>query len=401
MANPDANAPPPIESWDAFVEGLRGLAPAMLGKLPPRLQNDPQIRQEVARLMLESLATMAIGAVSNDGDRPVFLPWLNQTLNIGQPNSDTTYRVARITPGGTYRLRGRKGSLRIAKVAQLGAGGGPSGVATVDVNDINALSADAEGRFDVIVSPERPQGYAGDWWRLDPTTHSLMVRLVASDWAREVDPTLAIERLDAPATRPRRTAEDLEARLKQLPAVTAGMALLLVDHVVQLQDEGYVNRMKVFDVAAIGGHLTGQFYYEGAYDLADDEALIVEARVPDRYEYYSIILTNEIYETTDWYNNQACLNDAQLHVNSDGVLRVVVSARDPGVANWLDTAGHPRGVVQGRWTECSSQPVPETRKVKVSEVRGLLPADTPTVAPAEREAVIRERRAQLQQRPLW
>jgi Protein of unknown function (DUF1214) len=393
--------PPSIESWDEFVEGLRDLAPSMLSRLPPSLQNDPQTRQEVARLMLESLAMMSVTAVSSDGDHPMFLPWVSHTLNVGQPNSDTHYRMAYITPGGTYRLRGRRGSLRIARIAQFGPARGPAGIATLDVNDINTLKSDANGRYDVIVSPARPANYTGDWWKLDPAAHSLMLRLVAANWQDEVDPTISIERLDVPANRPRRSAEVLEAKLKQLPAATAQMALLLVDHVVALQKEGYVNKLKVFDVSQIGGQLTGQFYYEGAYDLADDEALIIEAQVPDKFEYYSIIVTNEIYETTDWFNNHSSLNDAQLRVDPDGVLRVVVSAKDPGVANWLDTAGNPRGVVQGRWTECNSQPVPVVRKVRVDQVRDLLPSATHTVTLAQRDASIRERRAQLQQRPLW
>jgi hypothetical protein len=394
-------AVPPIESWDRFVDGLRDLAPTMLARLPKALQEDPQIRQEVARLMLESLAMLTITAINGGGDHPVFLPWVGYTMNVGQPNSDTTYRMAAITPGGIYRLRGRKGSLRIARIAQFGPAQGPSGIATLDVNDINELPVDEDGRYEVVLSPERPAECAGAWWKLHPSAHSLMLRMVASDWATEIDPTISIERVDAPATRPRRGTADLEAKLKQLPGATAQMALLLVDHVVGLQEAGYVNKLKVFDVSQIGGQLTGQFYYEGAYDLAEDEALIIEAKVPEKFEYYSMILTNEIYETTDWYNNHSCLNDSQLHVDQDGVVRVVVSARDPGVHNWLDTAGHPRGVVQGRWTECSSQPIPEIRKVKIDEVVRLLPVNTPRLTAAERDGIIRERRAQLQQRPLW
>src|SRR3546814_2144567 len=83
--------------------------------------------------------------------------------------------------------------------------------------------------------------------------------------------------------------------------------------------------------------LSRQAYYEGAYDLADDEALISEVRIPDQVSYWSLILTNELYETTDWYNNQSSLNDVQAVVDSDGVFRAVISARDPGVHNWLDT----------------------------------------------------------------
>ena len=75
---------------------------------------------------------------------------------------------------------------------------------------------------------------------------------------------------------------------------------MFVNHVEQLRQEGYINRLKIFDVSQMGG-LASQFYYEGAYELQDDEALIVEAKVPEVCLYRSLILTNDIYETTDWY----------------------------------------------------------------------------------------------------
>lgn len=395
-----------VPGWDAFVGDVRTLPSRMLAKLPEAQRNDPQIQQEVARVALEALATSALTALGGDGDHPVFLPNIGQVLNVGQPNADTIYRTAKITPGGIYRLRGRRGSLPIAKIGELGPSLGEAGAGQAQVgpmkgyHDINALQVDAQGRFDVILSPERPANHKGDWWRLDPASTQLMVRMVGSDWNRGEDPTLSIERLDAPANRPRPPAAQLEQRLRRLPGAASAMALMFMDHVENLRREGYVNKLKVFDVSQMGA-LVGQFYYEGAYDLADDEALIVEAKVPQKCVYRSLILTNALYETTDWYNNHASLNDAQAQPDKDGVLRIVVSAKDPGVRNWLDTAGYPLGVIQGRWTDCDTQPMPSVRKVALAEVRKSLPADTPLVTPAERDRIVRDRRSALQQRPLW
>lgn len=268
------------------------------------------------------------------------------------------------------------------------------------VHDFNALKVDAQGRYDVILSPVRPSGYTGDWWQLDPATNSLLVRMVASDWNWEREPTLSIERLDTAATRPRPSAQALEARLRSLPASADIGALVLIDRPQKLRNEGFVNKLKGVDLSSIGG-LAGQFYYEGAYDLKDDEALILEAPVPDGCTYYSLILTNDIYETTDWYNNQSSLNGAQARVDKDGVLRAVVSAKDPGIPNWLDTAGYPSGVIQGRWMNCTAQPVPSVRKVAVRDVRAALPSDTPIITLQQREQAVRDRRSILQQRPLW
>jgi hypothetical protein len=175
---------------------------------------------------------------------------------------------------------------------------------------------------------------------------------------------------------------------------------LLVDKPQKLRAEGYLNKLKGVDLSHLGG-LAGQFYYEGAYELKDDEALIVETPVPEKCAYRSLILTNEVYETTDWYNSHSSLNGAQAPADKDGILRIVVSAHDPGVPNWLDTAGYPSGVIQGRWLDCSSQPVPTVKKVLLKDARKSLPAATPKISAQEREKQVRERRAALQQRPLW
>lgn len=97
-----------IAGWDEFIESLRTLPDRMLSKLPPEKRSDPQLRQEVARLALESIASTTIEAIGGDGDCPAFLPSIGQLLNIGQPNADTIYRSARITPGGSYRIRGAR-----------------------------------------------------------------------------------------------------------------------------------------------------------------------------------------------------------------------------------------------------------------------------------------------------
>src|SRR3546814_10117697 len=86
------------------------------------------------------------------------------------------------------------------------------------------------------------------------------------------------------------------------------------------------------------------------------------------------------------------LNYAQARWEKDGLFRAVISAQDPGVPNWLDTAGNASGAVQGRWLDCSDKPIPDTRVVKVKDIRKYLPADTPSVTAEQREASIRERR---------
>jgi hypothetical protein len=397
---------PAIAGWSEFVETLRTLPDKLLAKLPESMRTDPRVQQEVGRLILESVASQSIDAIGGDPDHPVFLPAIGLVLNVGQPNADTVYKMARVDSRGIYRLRGRRGSLRIFSIGQTGPTPGERGATNTQVGpmrgfqDLNALPVDAQGDFDLLLSATRPKGYSGEWWELYPETNKLLLRAVSSNWGHEQDPTIAIERLDIPVERPRSTQAELEQRLRTLPRAITFMAAFPIDQIQRLRDQGFINKLKVMDISQSGG-LQGQYYYDGAYDLADDEALLLEAKVPAKCTYRSLILTNEIYETTDWYNNHSSLNDSQAHPDKDGVLRIVVASKDPGVPNWLDTAGYPQGLVQGRWYGCDAQPVPTMTKVKFADLRKSLPLDTPVVTPAQRQEIIRARRLALLQRSLW
>jgi hypothetical protein len=391
-----------IPGWEQWTGKLSHLDEHLLAQLPERLRNDPQIRQDAGRLLIGAVAAQSIAVLGADQDHPVFLPSLNFYLQVGQPNADTTYRSAAIDGKGSYRLRGEIGSVRIFRVGLFGPAPNNSwfSLPVPTYYDFKTLHLDAQGHFDVLLSAERPADYTGDWWKLEAKTQQLLLRQVASNWATELDPRITIERIDKPVQRPRPSAGELQKRLETLGDQIEHSALLLVNHVETLRKQGFVNKLTVFDVSHMGG-LVGQSYYEGAYEIKPDEALILEAKVPQGCTYWSIILTNDLFETTDWYNNQSSLNDSQARVDADGVVRYVVSAKDPGVPNWLDTSGYRSGAIQGRWAECSSNPIPTVRKVDFSQIRASLPSDTPTVTPQDREKNIRERRSQLQQRSLW
>ena len=395
-----------VAGWSEFIEGLRTLPDRLLAKLPAEQRADPQVQQEIGRLAVASLTAALLESLGSDGDHPAFVANHNLTLNYPQPNADTIYRISRVTPGGTYRLRGERGSLRQANIGQAGPmpgepGGGALQAGTKrGVLDLNGLHVDKRGRFDVIISPVRPAGYSGDWWELASNTTRLLLRTVQADTSKERDPTISIERIDIPPQRARTPAATVEARLRDLPRAAALLPSIFVTSGARLRADGFLHKFKMVDAAQNGG-LSGQVYYSSAYELADDEVLLITTRPPAKCLYRSIQLATEFEETIDWHNNQSSLNDMQAKPDRDGVLRIVISARDPGIPNWLDTSGYRRGIVAGRWMGCDSNPTPTIEKLPLAELRARLPADTPSVSPAQRETSIRDRREVLQQRPLW
>ena len=93
--------------------------------------------------------------------------------------------------------------------------------------------------------------------------------------------------------------------------------------------------------------------------------------------------------------HQVCLSSAQALRNADGTQTYVISVHDPGVANWLDTAGLHQGLGIMRW-----QAVPKdlTNQGLVRDFRLIKHAhlvkmtELARVTPAERKAIL-DRRA--------
>jgi hypothetical protein len=100
----------------------------------------------------------------------------------------------------------------------------------------------------------------------------------------------------------------------------------------------------------------------------------------------------------DYTHRQSSLNGHQAHIDADGRFRCVVAHRDPGVPNWLDSAGHREGVVQYRWIWSEDNPRPTAQIVPFDELRNALPGDTPVVSPEARRDAIRIRQEHMARR---
>jgi hypothetical protein len=152
---------------------------------------------------------------------------------------------------------------------------------------------------------------------------------------------------------------------------------------------------------ATGGGQNTNVYAGGVFDLAPEEALLIEATVPIEPAYSGFHLSNVWGESLDYANHQSSLNGFQAEADDDGVIRYVIAARDPGVPNWLDTTGLQKGFLSFRWTYAQDpEQLPEitVSTVQLDEVRGRLPATTRDVSPEQRAAQIAIRQAHVQRR---
>jgi hypothetical protein len=362
--------------------------------------------QDMYKLALSILAEGYLCRVYTDARRPVFMPLWNYAINQGGPDPDYVYSTVELDPQGVYRISGFRGTSRFVELQQQAYDimtpallQGRGGTSLPDAHDLDTLGLGPDGRFSVILSGERPDGYTGDWWQLGESTVRILMRRCSCDWTNEVDARVAIDRLDDDGTD--MTPEETARRFSDLAEWIEGTIRFDMALVRYYREHHGVNTfLRSTKIDEMGG-LPRQAYYDGIHELDDDEALILETPIPSEVRYWQALVADDRFATVDWVNRQSSLNDAQARLDADGWFRAVISHDDPGVPNWLDKADFPWGVIQMRFFVANEYPEPTITKVKVADVRAHLPADTPVVTPDERREQLRARREGAQLRRLW
>ena len=65
---------------------------------------------------------------------------------------------------------------------------------------------------------------------------------------------------------------------------------------------------------------------------------MIEAEVPDAAYWSFHLYADNWFEVPDRETRVTTRNHTQTAISDDGLIRLVVSGRDPGVANWIDTS---------------------------------------------------------------
>jgi hypothetical protein len=154
---------------------------------------------------------------------------------------------------------------------------------------------------------------------------------------------------------------------------------------------------------ATGGGQSTNIYSGGVYQLAEDEALVLECELKERPGFMGFHLSNLWGESLDFESYRSNLNEHMLERDADGVYRWVVAHRDPGVPNWVDTSGLDHGYLTIRWSYSTPPPKAKwptlkVRKLPFAEIRDAFPENTRQVDPQERADHILMRHRHVQRR---
>jgi hypothetical protein len=387
--------------WSAYVDLLKP-AGQLLDRIPGPA--GPAIEAALNRQLAMNIAQGYFMHFQSTPRHPEFLPFENSVF-LAQPNPDGIYYLAPLEAGGVYRVVGQRGNAPVAGFGLIGTiigMGNPPGPGYGNF-DIDGMEVDADGRFEVIFSEEQPAGYTGNWRYKHPGAGWLLVRQFSVDWGNDIDLRVAIERLDSPPLKPAMTPEETDEKLRKLfGGYVAGLTDLCLNSVRRVADKGFVNKAKYENFNDYGNTDDWpQAYWECVFDIARDEALIIESDMPETHVYWNVQVIDALWNQVEMVYRQTSLNGHQAKLDPDGRFRAVLCADDPGLHNWLDTGGVTYGMMIGRWYRSSSHPLPTFTKVKLADLESHIPASAPRITPEERAAMLRARRLGAQLRRHW
>ena len=360
------------KAWDEFCDTLKSAGGAL--QFPGTPQN--AFDQAEGYRYLARLTRAGLEAFIEHGNvlQPELHRLCHETIKIGSDNPDNYYQSCNLDGQYTYKVSGTRGTVAYlsfnTKSGHYGQGGEMPPVGEIDATE---MSFNADGTFEMILSPQRPEG-AQNWLQMAEGYTLFMVRQTHLDRETEIIADLTVERLDGPdAAGTDVTPQKIVEGLQSAGTFVAGAPLLFAHWARGMQKHS--NKLPRFsdEVSNRAGGDPNIAYYHSHWALGPDEALLIEA-MPPACEFWNFQLKNYWMESLDYSRFKIHTNKHLATYNADGSVTVIVAHSDPGHPNWINTVGHDNGTMCWRWVHAKETPEPSARVVKMSELKDLLTA---------------------------
>jgi len=414
MASTTKPSPNPLATPDQIALDRQALAVFHdkqvqdgIGYVARTFATDPYAKTPEGRATLPAAAhEVAFAAVEDtinrDPTRPrlqwVWSPahdWFGIAVPVSKvlmPNVDNVFRIMPVDDVSHYRITAAPAGpiptqFSIQLLPALPAESQWSKVIQELVDTDIAKAPD--GSFTLTIGPE-PVAGKHNHVATTAASHFILIRDTIQDWRRETPYRLNVTRLDGPPEAPPPSDTQLAAHASELLHD-------ITPRIQQAKGGGFANAPGFFQGPA--NQLSSPKIREGGrwglsssghFHLAGDDALLLTLD-PIGARYLAVQLASAWLGSLDYVHHTASLNLAQIRPNADGTITVVIAAKDPGVANWLDTTGLHDGSIFVRW-----QKLPEPLAANARGVRDvrLVKIDTlPRESVAERQAQLAARAA--------
>ncbi|WP_067177790.1 hypothetical protein [Microtetraspora niveoalba] len=322
-------------------------------------------------------------------DFPFFIASTGPHAKLGLDNPDTLYFHAYIRDDAEYVVTGRRGTTADLSFQVLNGDYSPArSPDSLAAFDDRAIEIAPDGTYELRFGPAG-QGAGPNRFTLGPGSAMLVVREVFGDWENERPGEIRVHRADTLGSAPPPPSAEKAARRYDI----AGRILLSRLRTFLAFPEWHYLSLPVNTMTEprpTPGGLATQYSSVGHYDLDDDQVMVITVPAAARADapYQGFQLGTMWYVSLDYINHQTSLTSDQARVDPDGMIRYVVSERDPGLANWIERTGHRRGYLQIRWQrlarELKPEDGPEVEVMPFDELPRRLPHhDRQRVSPRE------------------
>ena len=356
------------KAWEEFCDTLKVAGQTIIAEgAPENLLDRAEGFRYLSRLTRAGLEAFIEYAdpLAPELHRPI-----HETVKIGADNPDNYYQNAQISGAYEYRITGQRNTIHYLDFATQTPGVASSGDSQQSGHlDADDIEIGEDGRFEIHLScDERP----GNWLRMEPETTQLIVRQTFLDRETETPTDLRIERIGGAGRPSPLTPELVDKGLAQAAGLVVGCTNLFAGWAKGFQ--AHTNELPKFDdsVSMGAGGDPNICYYHSYWLLGPEEALVIEVTPPECRS-WNFQLDNHWMESLDYRYHRVTINKHTAQYENgekDGAVRIVVAHEDPGHPNWIETAGHHQGTMCFRWIRADEHPQPQTRVVKLSELRG-------------------------------
>ncbi len=381
-------------AWRDFCDRLKALGDTISGDAYPQ---DERGRAEGYRV-LTGLLVNALHEHVNAGDprHPVMVRNLESFSQWGAPNPDNYSLRSTIDSHYAYRVWGNLKHVREVIFSLMDGDMQLEKYGIFSEKSLGDLAIAENGDFEMWISREP---HAGNWMPMHESACIFQVRFYLSDWAKDGASALHIERVGgegeiAPPLDAKRVVHALEKTIHWVEQSVAYWNAYS-NTILPAGEKNLFVPAKL-----MSGGAKNILYGYCKWVLAPNQALLVVCEPPEAAYWSFCNYSLHWLEARDVANRQVSLSDHQLHVDDDGLVRLVLSAVDPGVSNWLDTQGYAEGLLLYRWVWARTNPVPQGELIHLDELPAKMPLSHPRVDVAERRRRLSVRREQYWNRYL-
>jgi hypothetical protein len=381
-------------AWNAFC-GALGVAGDLVFK--DNNSTAPLQRADAFRFLMQNLGqAFDLALETKDTRYPVVHAFCTPLCKLGCDAADLTYQQAWIDGRSEYRIWGVRGSARFFNITVHGPRAGtrpgtrlpalhePFG----DVPETNLVGEDIEGRpgeeFEIYVGGVERRT---NWLPTTQGSRKLFIRQGFDRWDEEPW-RFRIERVGMDAPRPMPTPSTVMEAMAWAGEFVTGLMQDWPDNLYLAGLDAL--QPNLFPVTATDDNdRRGRTVDLMVWRLAPRQALIVEFEQTEAF--WMAGLGGVFMNSFDYLYRPVSYTPSRASVDSDGKIRLIMCANDPGYHNWLDTQSFERGILSLRTIMSAARPHALARLVNDTELATALPPDSARTNPTERQAQMLER----------